>query len=67
MLERLRLYDDAMPSIEDPVFDEPRERPGFDAVRARLGRQAGSQRLGLSLWEVPAGEAATTTWGRRRW
>lgn len=47
-----------MPSIEDPIFDEPRERPGFDAIRARLGRQAGSQRLGMSLWEVPAGEAA---------
>lgn len=47
-----------MPNINDPSFDEPRERPGFQCVRARLGRQAGSERLGLSLWEVPPGEAA---------
>jgi uncharacterized cupin superfamily protein len=47
-----------MPNINDPIFDEPREQPGFRCSRSRLGRQAGSQRLGLSLWEVPAGEAA---------
>jgi uncharacterized cupin superfamily protein len=45
-------------SIEKPDFDEPRDHPGFRAQRARLSRQAGSQRLGLSLWEVPPGEAA---------
>jgi hypothetical protein len=45
-------------NINDPVFDEPREHPGFRCVRARLSRQAGSERWGLSLWEVPAGEAA---------
>jgi uncharacterized cupin superfamily protein len=45
-------------NINDPNFDEPREHPGFRCVRARLGRQAGSERLGLSLWEVPPGEAA---------
>jgi uncharacterized cupin superfamily protein len=45
-------------NIDDPVFDEPREHPGFCCRRARLGRQAGSERLGLSLWELPAGEAA---------
>lgn len=27
-------------------------------MRARLSRQAGSDRLGLSLWELPPGEAA---------
>ncbi len=48
----------SVPNINDPVFDEPREHPGFRCVRARLSRQAGSERLGLSLWEVPAGEAA---------
>jgi uncharacterized cupin superfamily protein len=32
--------------------------PGFCCQRALLGRQAGSERLGLSLWELPAGEAA---------
>jgi uncharacterized cupin superfamily protein len=47
-----------VPNINDPVFDEPREQPGFRCVRARLGRQAGSERLGLSLWELPPGEAA---------
>lgn len=47
-----------MPNINDPSFDEPREHPGFQCVRARLSRQAGSERLGLSLWEVPPGEAA---------
>ncbi len=45
-------------NINDPVFDEPREHPGFRCLRARLSRQAGSERLGLSLWELPAGEAA---------
>jgi uncharacterized cupin superfamily protein len=45
-------------SIREPDFDERREQPGFRASRARLGRQAGAERLGLSLWEVPPGEAA---------
>ncbi len=47
-----------MASINDPRFDEPREHPGFRCLRARLSRQAGSERLGLSLWELPPGEAA---------
>lgn len=47
-----------MPNIEEPDFDEPREQPGFLASRARLSRQAGSRRLGLSMWEVPPGQAA---------
>ncbi|HEY5193477.1 MAG TPA: cupin domain-containing protein [Solirubrobacteraceae bacterium] len=47
-----------MTNINAPVFDEPREHPGFLCQRARLSRQAGSERLGLSLWEVPPGEAA---------
>jgi uncharacterized cupin superfamily protein len=45
-------------NVYEPVFDEPREHPGFRCLRARLGRQAGSERLGLSLWELPGGEAA---------
>ncbi|MGH2834098.1 MAG: cupin domain-containing protein [Solirubrobacteraceae bacterium] len=45
-------------NINEPVFDEPREHPGFRCLRARLSRQAGSERLGLSLWELPPGEAA---------
>jgi len=47
-----------MANIYDPEFDESREHPGFCCRRARLSRQAGSQRLGLSLWELPPGEAA---------
>lgn len=47
-----------MPNINEPHFDEPREHEGFRALRARVGRQAGSERLGLSLWEVAPGEAA---------
>src|SRR5437764_13475484 len=37
---------------------QSRERPGFNSSRARLGDEAGSDKLGLSLWEVPPGEAA---------
>lgn len=47
-----------MPNINQPDFDEPREHPGFRCLRARLSRQARSERLGLSLWELPPGEAA---------
>jgi uncharacterized cupin superfamily protein len=47
-----------VPNIEEPLFDEPREHDGFRAQRARIGRQAGSERLGLSLWEVLPGQAA---------
>jgi len=47
-----------VPNINEPHFDEPREQEGFRALRARVGRQAGSERLGLSLWEVAPGEAA---------
>jgi uncharacterized cupin superfamily protein len=47
-----------MTNINDPIFDEPREHPGFRCRRARVSRQAGGERLGLSLWELPPGEAA---------
>ena len=48
-----------MPSIYEPLFDQDRHAPdGFRALRALLGRQAGARRLGLSLWELPPGEAA---------
>ncbi len=48
-----------MASIVDPHFDQDRKGPeGFRASRALLGRQAGAKRLGLSLWELPPGEAA---------
>ena len=47
-----------MPNIFDPDFDEPREHEGFLARRARVSRQAGSVRLGMSLWELDPGQAA---------
>jgi uncharacterized cupin superfamily protein len=47
-----------MPNIHDPDYDEVRDHPGFACRRARLGRQVGAHRLGVSLWEVPPGQAA---------
>ncbi len=47
-----------MVNIERPDFDEPRKQEGFRAQRARISRQAGAERLGVSLWEVPPGQAA---------
>jgi uncharacterized cupin superfamily protein len=47
-----------MPNIYDPTYDELRDHPGFRARRARVGRQLGTERIGLSLWELPPGEAA---------
>jgi uncharacterized cupin superfamily protein len=47
-----------MPNIEDPHFDQIRDHEGFLARRARVGRQAGARRLGVSLWELPAGQTS---------
>jgi uncharacterized cupin superfamily protein len=47
-----------MPNINDPRFDEPREQEGFRVRRARVGHQLATERLGISLWEIPAGQAA---------
>ena len=47
-----------MANIHRPEFHESRDHPGFRAQRARVGQQLGAERLGASLWEVPAGEAA---------
>ena len=46
------------PNIKRPDFDEPREHEGFNVRRARISRQAGARDLGLSLWELPPGQAA---------
>jgi uncharacterized cupin superfamily protein len=47
-----------MTNINRPEF-EPGERPeGFRSKRARIGYELGSELIGASLWEVPAGEAA---------
>ena len=48
-----------MPNLYEPSFEGREDAPeGFRARRAWLAREAGSQRLGLSLWELPPGEAA---------
>ncbi|MEA2126300.1 MAG: hypothetical protein QOI80_3082 [Solirubrobacteraceae bacterium] len=48
-----------MPNLRDPVFDEDRgDRDGWRARRARVGFQLGTQRLGVSVWELPPGQAA---------
>jgi uncharacterized cupin superfamily protein len=46
-----------VPNIFDPEFDADQERRGFTYRRARLGWQAGTDQLGMSLYEVPPGEA----------
>jgi uncharacterized cupin superfamily protein len=47
-----------MANLNEPDFDDNRDTPGFTRRRARLGRQAGAERLGLSLFELPPGQAA---------
>jgi uncharacterized cupin superfamily protein len=48
-------------NLDDPGQDDfatKGEQEGFRSRRLRLGKRAGAERLGLSLWEVPVGEAA---------
>ena len=47
-----------MPNIGEPEFDELREADGFRARRARIGHHLGTERLGISLWEVEPGQRA---------
>jgi uncharacterized cupin superfamily protein len=45
-----------MANLFEPDWDAESERPGFGYRRAKLGRQAGAERLGASLYEIPPGE-----------
>jgi uncharacterized cupin superfamily protein len=47
-----------MANLFEPDFDAEQDRPGFSWRRARLGRQAGAERLGASLFELPPGQAS---------
>jgi uncharacterized cupin superfamily protein len=47
-----------MPNIFEPEFDSSRDRPGFGWQRAQVGAQAGGERIGASLYELPPGETA---------
>ncbi len=46
------------PNLFQPEFDAEQNRPGFRWRRARLGREAGAERLGASLFELPSGQAS---------
>ena len=46
-----------MANLFEPNFEEESSQPGFSWKRARLGRQAGADRLGASLYELPPGQA----------
>ena len=46
-----------MANLYEPEWDGESERPGFTYRRAKLGAQAGAERLGASLYEIPPGEA----------
>jgi len=47
-----------MTNIYDPSFEEGERPEGFRSRRARIGYELGSELIGASLFEVPAGEAA---------
>jgi uncharacterized cupin superfamily protein len=46
-----------MANVFEPEFDRDQEREGFAYRRAQVGRQAGGDRLGASLYEIPPGQA----------
>ena len=47
-----------MPNVFEPAWDAERDEPPYRWRRARLGRQAGLERLGASLFELPPGAAS---------
>lgn len=47
-----------MPNVYKPTFEEGERPEGFRSRRARIGYELGSELIGCSLWELPAGEAA---------
>jgi uncharacterized cupin superfamily protein len=46
-----------MANVFKPDFDAHEQRPGFTSRRARIGWQAGTERLGASVYELPPGQA----------
>jgi uncharacterized cupin superfamily protein len=48
-----------MVNVFDPDFDpaDATDQPGFVNRRARVGRQAGTKRIGASVYELPPGQA----------
>jgi uncharacterized cupin superfamily protein len=47
-----------MPNINELDPLELRDAPGFEARRGRLGWALGTERLGVSVWEIAPGQAA---------
>ncbi len=47
-----------MPNIFKPSFEDGECPEGFRSRRARIGYELGTELIGCSLWELPAGEAA---------
>ncbi len=47
-----------MPNVFEPEWDAERDEPPYRWRRARLARQAGLERLGASLFELPPGAAS---------
>jgi uncharacterized cupin superfamily protein len=46
------------PNIFEPDFDAEQDEPPFTWRRARIARQAGSEKLGASLFEIPPGASS---------
>jgi uncharacterized cupin superfamily protein len=44
-----------VPNLYEPDFDAEQDREPFKWRRARIGRQAGTQKLGASLFEIEPG------------
>jgi uncharacterized cupin superfamily protein len=45
-------------NLFEPEWEQEEARPGFSYRRAKLGAQAGGERLGASLYELPTGQAS---------
>jgi uncharacterized cupin superfamily protein len=45
-------------NLFDPHWDAEQDKPPFAWRRSRIGRQAGSEKLGASLFEVPPGASS---------
>ena len=46
------------PNVFEPDWDAEQDRPPFTWRRARIGRQAGGEKLGASLFELPPGASS---------
>jgi uncharacterized cupin superfamily protein len=47
-----------MPNLFAPEWDATQDKPPFTWRRSRIGRQAGSEKLGASLFELPPGASS---------